>query len=94
MKGTTRIVVTHNLNYLSQFDRIVLMEEGKIIFSGTYVEIQDHPNFIEIQKILKKTELEMDMNFKEKTNTKKEVDINDNFMSVKMCEDNIDDINV
>lgn len=39
MKGKTRIVVTHNLNYLYQFDWIILMDEGKILFSGSYEEI-------------------------------------------------------
>ena len=39
MKNKTRIIATHNLNYLSHFDRIMILDEGKIIFFGSYVEI-------------------------------------------------------
>ncbi len=31
LKGKTRIMVTHNINIMSSFDKIIMMEDGKII---------------------------------------------------------------
>lgn len=94
LAGKTRVVVTHNLNHLSSFDRILLMMEGKVIFSGTYKEIQSQENFINIQNILKKTELEMDIKPSEVNQTKEEIDLSKPFVSVQVGDNNIDDLNV
>lgn len=48
LKGKTRIMVTHNLNYLSSYDKIFIMDNGWIVFKGTYEEIQNDENFKEI----------------------------------------------
>jgi len=39
-KETTRVVVTHRLEYLSQFDQIIFLENGEIKGKGTFEEIQ------------------------------------------------------
>lgn len=39
LKDKTRLIVTHNLTHLSEFDKIMLMDKGKVIFMGTYEEI-------------------------------------------------------
>jgi len=39
LKGKTRILVTHQLQYLKYADKIIVMEDGKIIEMGTYDEL-------------------------------------------------------
>uniref|UniRef100_A0A8W8LF17 Multidrug resistance-associated protein 4 n=1 Tax=Magallana gigas TaxID=29159 RepID=A0A8W8LF17_MAGGI len=39
LRGTTRILVTHQLQYLRSADRIVLLTEGKVVSVGTYDEL-------------------------------------------------------
>lgn len=39
LKEKTFIISTHALQYLSFFDRILYMKDGKIFWSGTYQEI-------------------------------------------------------
>ncbi|OLY79209.1 Canalicular multispecific organic anion transporter 1 [Smittium mucronatum] len=36
MKGSTRIVVTHSMQYISDFDRILIMKNGKIAANGKH----------------------------------------------------------
>lgn len=44
----TRLIVTHNITYLSQSNLIVLLENGTITESGTYEElISKNGNFAE-----------------------------------------------
>jgi ABC-type multidrug transport system fused ATPase/permease subunit len=46
--AVTRIVATHRLAHLQRFDRIVMMEKGRIIASGTFEELKDHVDFQEL----------------------------------------------
>lgn len=39
-KDTTRVVVTHRLEYLSQFDQIIFIENGEIKGKGTLAEVE------------------------------------------------------
>lgn len=57
LQGTTRLVITHNLGYLKDFDRIVFMDKGKILFDGSYEEILDKEFYIELKNIMDKTKL-------------------------------------
>ena len=36
LKGKTRIVTTHALPYLPRFDRVIILDEGRIVQQGTY----------------------------------------------------------
>jgi len=40
LKNKTRILATHNIQYLNFFDRIIWLEKGKIIFNGTIQELK------------------------------------------------------
>lgn len=39
LKGKTRIMPTHALQYLEDVDRIIFMENGEIANEGTYSEL-------------------------------------------------------
>lgn len=39
LKGKTRILVTHSIEFLNQFDKIVLLKNGRISRIGTYEEV-------------------------------------------------------
>jgi len=43
-EGKTLIVITHRLEYLKHYDRIILMENGEIVDQGTYQEITNKPD--------------------------------------------------
>ncbi|KAK0397409.1 hypothetical protein QR680_002116 [Steinernema hermaphroditum] len=39
LKGKTRVLVTHGLNYLKKCDKIIVMKDGRISETGTYDEL-------------------------------------------------------
>ena len=43
MKNSTRLLVTHQRQFLPLCDRIVLMNEGRIEVLGTWKEVEAHP---------------------------------------------------
>ena len=57
LRGRTRLVVTHNLGYLKEFDRIVFMDKGRIVFDGTYQEILNKEFYLELRNIMDQTRL-------------------------------------
>jgi ABC-type transport system involved in cytochrome bd biosynthesis fused ATPase/permease subunit len=40
LKDKTRILVTHSIEFLNHFDKIVLLKKGRIAKVGTYEEVQ------------------------------------------------------
>ena len=53
MKDKTVIIVTHDLSEtLEEFDKIILMENGKIIEIGDYEEISKSDVFKELKRII------------------------------------------
>lgn len=49
MKDRTTIVIAHRLSTIMLADRVVLVEEGKIVASGTHVELMDRePRYVEV----------------------------------------------
>ena len=46
----TRVLVTHNVTFLSQMDHIILLEEGQVALSGTYKEVRESARFNEFIK--------------------------------------------
>ena len=51
LRNKTRILVTHSIEYLSQFDKIILLQKGKILQIGTYDEVKDHTFLQKLKKI-------------------------------------------
>lgn len=49
----TRILVTHQLQFLKDCDHVYVMDQGKIIESGTFIELQQKQNGI-LSELLKK----------------------------------------
>jgi len=43
MKGKTRILVTHAIDFLEHVDRIIIMEGGRPAVDGTFEEIKSTP---------------------------------------------------
>ena len=41
LKDKTRVLVTHSVEYLSHFDKIVLLRSGRIAKVGTFEQVQD-----------------------------------------------------
>ena len=48
LKDKTRLLVTHSVEDLEIYDRIILMKDGEYVGMGTYKEIQNHPYLIKI----------------------------------------------
>ena len=53
LKGKTRILITHAVDFLKRVDRIIVMKEGKILMDGKYKQIKDDPYIISILDINK-----------------------------------------
>lgn len=49
-KDTTRVVVTHRLEFLPSFDQVLFIQNGKIQGQGTYEELLKIPAFAEFYK--------------------------------------------
>jgi ABC-type multidrug transport system fused ATPase/permease subunit len=50
LQGKTRIVVTHSLQYLNYAEQILLVKAGKVVFNGTYKDIQGNSCYNEFIK--------------------------------------------
>jgi len=48
LKDKTRVLVTHSVEDLEMYDRIILMKEGQYVGIGNYKEIKDHPYLTKI----------------------------------------------
>jgi len=48
LKEKTRVIVTHNISYLSFFDYGYIMDKGKIVRFGDYEFIKETEEFKEI----------------------------------------------
>lgn len=50
LRGKTRILVTHQLQFLPEADQVVMMEDGAIAHTGTYAElVEQGVTFAEFQ---------------------------------------------
>ena len=71
LKGKTRVIVTHALQYLKYMDRIIYMKDGKIEWGGSFDELQKQDFFISMKKLSKVgSENNSDENKKEKSENK------------------------
>ncbi|XP_032237842.2 ATP-binding cassette sub-family C member 4 isoform X2 [Nematostella vectensis] len=50
LKDKTRVLVTHQLQYLKGADHVVVMNAGSVAFEGTYEELRAHP-YLELNLI-------------------------------------------
>lgn len=57
LKGKTRIVATHALAYLPYFDRVVVLDEGRVVAQGTYDQIIQEDAFLQLKATLEQEEL-------------------------------------
>lgn len=46
-KSITRVTATHRLEFLSSFDRILFLQEGRVQGLGTYQELLENPEFVD-----------------------------------------------
>ena len=51
LKGKTRVLVTHAVDFVHLADKIVIMKEGKIEAQGSPKELVEHPYLLQIQEI-------------------------------------------
>ena len=50
LAGKTRVLITHNLDYLKYVDYIYMMEDGKIVLQGTFEQLKMTSKFEELSK--------------------------------------------
>jgi ABC-type bacteriocin/lantibiotic exporter with double-glycine peptidase domain len=43
MRGKTRILITHAVDFLEHVDRIIIMENGNALLDGSYEQLKDSP---------------------------------------------------
>ena len=78
LDGRTRVMVTHQLKLLPQFDRIIVLEHGKIACYGALEEIQGQASFQELYEDLKKKEEEAEKNKESSDQDKQMIDEEEN----------------
>ena len=44
MKGRTSIVIAHRLSTVKRCDRIVVLNNGRVVEEGTYQDLSENPN--------------------------------------------------
>ena len=54
LKGKTVIMATHHTHFLSKTDRVVLLDQGKVVFGEEYEAIKNNPHFKTFQNESKK----------------------------------------
>ena len=46
LRNKTRIVITHSLGYLKYFDRIIFMDQGRILYDGSFDDLKEKEFYI------------------------------------------------
>ena len=65
LKGKTRILATHAIDFLHLADKIIVLKEGSIATQGSFEEVQKHPIVKNIMAIHNKNEADKTAAFKE-----------------------------
>lgn len=55
LKDKTRVLITHNLDYLKYVDYVYIMRRGRIVGQGTYREIKTHSYYKRLENISQRT---------------------------------------
>jgi ABC-type proline/glycine betaine transport system ATPase subunit len=66
LKGKTRILATHAIDFLHLADKVIVLDAGNIATQGSFEEVQKHPIVKNIMAIHNKNEAENKEAFKEK----------------------------
>ena len=48
LAGKTRVIATNNLEFLSEFDQICVLCEGRVAVIGDFEQVKDHPSFLDV----------------------------------------------
>jgi ABC-type sulfate/molybdate transport systems ATPase subunit len=59
MKDSTRILVTHAVEFIHLADNVIILKEGKVEAQGTYEQLKEHAYMLEIQEIHAKNKREI-----------------------------------
>ena len=59
LKDSTRVLVTHAVDFVHLADKIIIMDQGKITAQGTYEELKNNEYMIHIQDIHQKNKDEL-----------------------------------
>lgn len=51
LRGKTRILVTHAVDFLHLVDTILIVKEGEVVLQGNYEEIKNEPYLIQLMEI-------------------------------------------
>lgn len=60
MKDRTRILVTHAVDYISQADHIIIINEGRVQAQGSYDELSSHPYIVKVKDIDEKNKKKLE----------------------------------
>jgi len=47
LKDKTRVLATHAVEFMQLADRVVVMEKGRIVDSGSYAELEQRCSYIQ-----------------------------------------------
>jgi len=98
LKNKTRILATHNIQYLKFFDKIIWLDKGEIIYNGKYSEIENEEFYNKFMANLKTDSCKnsLDKNLKLNQNSSKKIlleksnfNMNNNDLSKLNCKENI-----
>ena len=70
LKDSTRVLVTHAVDFVHLADKIIIMDQGKITAQGTYEQLKDNEYMINIQDIHRRNKEEI-----EKANEKAKAEV-------------------
>lgn len=56
LKGKTRVIVTHSIQYLLYADKIIYLDEGRVKYSGGFPEFKKSQWYDELEKTIQKKE--------------------------------------
>ena len=60
IKYSTRILITHSLQYLKYVDRVIVMEKGKVKWIGKYKELCEQPFYESFNKLVLRNKKEVE----------------------------------
>jgi len=59
MRGKTRVLVTHAVEFIHLADHVIIMDDGRVQAQGTYEQLASHPYMLKVQEIHAKNKNEI-----------------------------------